>query len=84
MSSIKAFTIPKAFVWEAYKDVKKSHGGPGADGQTMEDFEGDLKNQLYKIWNRMSSGSYFPPPVLRVEIPKSDGGGQATWDTDNQ
>lgn len=74
MSSAKAFPIPKALVWEAYQDVKKSQGGPGADGQTMEEFEADLKNQLYKIWNRMSSGSYFPPPVLRVEIPKADGG----------
>jgi RNA-directed DNA polymerase len=74
VSLAKAFTIPKALIWEAYNDVKKSQGGPGADGQTMEEFEGDLENQLYKIWNRMSSGSYFPPPVLRVEIPKSDGG----------
>lgn len=74
MSSAKAFPIPKALVWEAYQDVKKSQGGPGADGQTMEEFEADLKNQLYKIWNRMSSGSYFPPPVLRVEIRKADGG----------
>jgi RNA-directed DNA polymerase len=49
-------------------------GSPGVDGQSMEDFEGDLKNNLYKIWNRMSSGSYFPPSVLRVEIPKSNGG----------
>ena len=49
MSLAKAFTIPKALIWEAYHDVKKSQGGPGADGQTMEEFEGDLKNQLYKI-----------------------------------
>ena len=74
MSSAKSFDIPKALVWEAYLNVKRSAGGPGADGQRMEDFEGDLKNQLYKIWNRMSSGSYCPPPVLRVEIPKADGG----------
>jgi len=66
MSSAKAFSIPKALIWEAYRDVKKSRGGPGVDGQTMEVFENDLKDQLYKIWNRMSSGSYFPPPVLRV------------------
>lgn len=74
MSSAKAFDIPKALVWDAYLDVKKSAGGPGVDGQRMEDVEGDLTNQLYKIWNRMSSGSYFPPPVLRVEIPKASGG----------
>lgn len=74
MTSAKAFVIPKAMVWDAYMDVKRSGGGPGVDGQTMEGFEKDLKNQLYKIWNRMSSGSYFPPPVLRVEIPKADGG----------
>ena len=74
MSSTKAFTIAKALIWEAYQDVKKNQGSPGVDGQTMKAFEGDLKNQLYRIWNRMSSGSYFPPPVLRVDIPKSDGG----------
>ena len=72
--SAKAFDIPKKLVWDAYLDVKKSGGGPGIDGQSMKDFETDLKNNLYKIWNRLSSGSYFPPPVLRVEIPKSDGG----------
>ena len=74
MNSAKAFDIPKVLVWDAYTDVKRSGGGPGVDGQTMEEFEHDLKNQLYKIWNRMSSGSYFPPPVLRVNIPKQGGG----------
>ena len=74
MNSAKAFTIPKVLIWDAYQDVKKSKGGPGADGQTMEEFEGNLKNNLYRIWNRMSSGSYIPPPVLWVEIPKPDGG----------
>ena len=74
MSSTKAFDIPKALVWKAYLDVKRSAGGPGIDGQSMEGFENDLKNNLYKIWNRMSSGSYFPPPVRLVEIPKADGG----------
>jgi len=77
MSSAKSFDIPKTLVWDAYRDVKKSAGGPGVDGQCMDDIEGDLKNQLYKIWNRMSSGSYCPPPVLRVEIPKADGGVRA-------
>ncbi len=74
MSSTKAFDIPKTLVWNAYLDVKRSAGGPGVDGQSMEELESDLKNNLYKIWNRMSSGSYFPPPVLLVEIPKADGG----------
>jgi len=74
MSSTKAFDIPKTLVWNAYRDVKRSAGGPGVDGQRMEEFEKDLKNNLYKIWNRMSSGSYFPPPVLLVEISKADGG----------
>ncbi|ABK44485.1 reverse transcriptase/retron type [Magnetococcus marinus MC-1] len=74
MNATKAFDIPKELVWQAYLDVKRSSGGPGLDGLTMEAFEEDLKNQLYRLWNRMSSGSYFPPPVMRVEIPKSDGG----------
>jgi RNA-directed DNA polymerase len=55
--------------------VKANKGAPGVDGQSIEDFEADLKNNLYKIWNRMSSGSYFPPPVKAVEIPKQHGGG---------
>jgi RNA-directed DNA polymerase len=77
MSSAKSFDILKSMVMGAYRDVKKSGGGPGVDGQCMDDFEEDLKNQLYKIWNRMASGSYCPPPVLRVEIPKADGGVRA-------
>jgi RNA-directed DNA polymerase len=74
MEEAKPFQIPKREVWEAYKQVKANGGAAGVDGQTMEDFEADLENNLYKIWNRMSSGSYFPPPVKRVEIPKADGG----------
>lgn len=74
MSSTKVFEIPKMLVWKAYLDVKRSAGGPGVDWQSMEEFEVDLKNNLYKIWNRMSSGSYFPPPVRMVKIPKADGG----------
>jgi group II intron reverse transcriptase/maturase len=62
-------------VREAYKQVKRNKGAPGADGQTIGDFEKDLKNNLYKIWNRMSSGTYFPPPVRAVEIPKAHGDG---------
>ncbi len=75
MSSARPFEIKKAMVWAAYESVKRSKGGPGVDGVTIEDFEQDLKNNLYKIWNRMSSGTYFPPPVKRVVIPK-DGGGE--------
>jgi len=73
MGVAKPFHIPKKLVWEAYLRVKAADGGPGADGQTVEDFEDDLENNLYKLWNRMSSGSYFPPPVKLVVIPKSDG-----------
>ena len=73
MEVAKPFHIPKKLVWEAYLRVKASGGGPGADGQSIEDFEVNLKDNLYRIWNRMSSGSYFPPPVKLVVIPKSDG-----------
>jgi RNA-directed DNA polymerase len=71
----KPFDISKQEVWEAYERVKANKGAPGVDGCSVEDFEADLKNNLYKIWNRMSSGSYFPPAVRAVEIPKSHGGG---------
>ena len=70
----KPFDIEKKRVYEAYKAVKSKGGAAGADGQTIEQFEADLKNNLYKIWNRMSSGSYFPPPVRAVSIPKKSGG----------
>ena len=71
----KPFQIPTELVWEAYKSVKRNKGAAGVDGQSIEEFEADLKDNLYKIWNRMSSGSYFPSPVRAVEIPKSHGGG---------
>src|ERR1700752_2299030 len=71
----KPFEIPKQLVWEAYKRVKANKGAAGVDGQSIEDFEKDLKNNLFKVWNRMSSGSYFPPAVRAVEIPKPHGGG---------
>ncbi len=71
----KSFQIPKQLVWEAYRRVKANKGAAGVDGQSMADFEEDLRNNLYRIWNRMSSGTYFPPPVKAVEIPKSNGGG---------
>ena len=74
-SSNKSFVIPKRMVWEAFKRVAANKGAAGVDGETLEDFEADLENNLYKIWNRMSSGSYFPPPVLAVEIPKPHGEG---------
>ncbi len=74
MKQAKPFCITKRQIWEAYKRVKANKGAAGVDGQTIEAFERDLKNNLYKLWNRMSSGSYFASPVLRVEIPKSDGG----------
>jgi group II intron reverse transcriptase/maturase len=74
----KSFEIPKSMVWEAWRQVKANKGAPGADGQTLDEFEADLKGNLYKVWNRMSSGSYFPPPVLAVEIPKPHGGGTRT------
>ena len=74
-SQIKPFEISKRDVWEAYLKVKANRGAAGVDGCTIEEFEKDLKRNLYKIWNRMSSGSYFPPPVKGVEIPKSHGGG---------
>ena len=71
----KPFTIPKQLVWEAYKRVKANKGAAGVDRVSMEGFEEDLRGNLYKIWNRMSSGTYFPPPVKAVEIPKPHGGG---------
>ena len=71
----KSFEIPKRLLWEAYRSVKENKGAAGVDGRSIEDFESDLRNNLYKIWNRMSSGTYFPPPVRAVEIPKPHGGG---------
>ena len=74
MNKAKPFCIPKREVWEAYKRVKANKGAAGVDGQSIAEFEEDLKNNLFKIWNRMSSGSYFPPPVRRVDIPKDNSG----------
>src|SRR4051812_18732972 len=74
MDRAKPFDIPKREVWEAYKKVKANQGAAGVDGQSIADFEADLSNNLYELWNRLSSGSYFPPPVRRVDIPKADGG----------
>lgn len=74
MDATKPFTIPKQRVMEAFKAVKANAGAAGVDAQSIEDFEKDLKGNLYKLWNRMSSGSYFPPPVKAVAIPKKKGG----------
>ncbi len=73
MSKTKSFIISKQAVWDSYLKVKSNHGAAGIDRCSITAFEEDLRNNLYKIWNRMSSGSYMPPPVLRVEIPKGDG-----------
>jgi hypothetical protein len=70
----KPFNIDKKDVYEAYLRVRSNGGAAGVDGITLEDFEADLKGNLYKIWNRMSSGAYFPPPVRAVSIPKKSGG----------
>lgn len=70
----KPFVIPKQLVWDAYQRVKANQGAAGVDGESLTAFETDLKGNLYKIWNRMSSGAYFPPPVRLVEIPKASGG----------
>jgi RNA-directed DNA polymerase len=74
MDTAKPFTISKQNVWEAYKRVKSNKGAAGIDDQTIAEFEVDLKDNLYKLWNRMSSGSYFPPAVKAVPIPKKSGG----------
>lgn len=74
-SSGKSFGISKWEVWEAYRQVKENQGAAGVDGMSIAEFETDLKNNLYKIWNRMSSGTWFPPAVRAVEIPKPHGGG---------
>jgi len=70
----KPFKIDKRLVYEAYKAVKSNRGAAGVDGQSIEQFETDLSRNLYKIWNRMSSGTYFPPPVRAVATPKKSGG----------
>ena len=74
VSEAKPFAIPKQLVWDAYQRVKANRGAAGVDGVSLAAFETDLKNNLYKVWNRMASGSYHPPPVRLVEIPKATGG----------
>jgi len=70
----KPFKIPKALVWEAFQRVKANGGSAGVDGESIEEFEKSLGDNLYRLWNRMGSGSYFPPPVKAVPIPKKSGG----------
>ena len=74
VSAAKPFVISKWEVQEAYERVKANQGAAGVDEQSIADFERNLKRNLYKLWNRMSSGSYFPPPVRTVKIPKANGG----------
>ncbi|MEU3986738.1 group II intron reverse transcriptase/maturase [Streptomyces sp. NPDC026672] len=74
-SQIKPFDISKWEVKEAWEEVRANRGAPGVDGRSIDEFAKDLKGNLYKVWNRMSSGSYFPPPVRAVVIPKSHGSG---------
>lgn len=78
MTGAKPFDIPKREVWEAFKKVKANQGAAGVDGQSIAEFEAGLADNLYKLWNRLSSGSYFPPPVRRVDIPKASGGTRKT------
>ena len=74
MNTAKPFTISKQLVLQAYRKVKANKGSAGIDGESIEEFEANLKNNLYRIWNQMSSGSYFPPSVKSVPIPKKSGG----------
>jgi RNA-directed DNA polymerase len=74
MTSTKPIVIAKREVWEAYQQVKANRGAAGIDEETIAMFDQNLSRNLYKLWNRMSSGSYFPPPVKQVEIPKAKGG----------
>ncbi|RBH35896.1 group II intron reverse transcriptase/maturase, partial [Pseudomonas sp. MWU13-2860] len=70
----KPFTISKAWIWRAFQSVKANGGASGVDHESIEAFEEHLGRNLYKLWNRMSSGSYFPPPIKGVPIPKKSGG----------
>jgi RNA-directed DNA polymerase len=74
MTSTKPYVIAKRAVWEAYQQVEANRGAAGIDEETIAMFEQNLSRNLYKLWNRMSSGSYFPLPVKQVEIPKAKGG----------
>ena len=82
--SSKPFLIDKRQVYEAYLEVRSKEGAGGVDGVTIEQFEKDLKGNLYKVWNRLSSGTYFPPPVRAVTIPKKNGGEKNPWCSDRR
>jgi len=77
-SKVKSFSIDKRVVWEAWKQVRANQGAAGVDEESVAQFERDLSGNLYKLWNRMSSGTYMPPPVKAVQIPKKDGRGVRT------
>ena len=74
VKSTKPYSIAKRTVWDAYQKVKANRGAAGIDDETIAMYEQNLSRNLYKLWNRMSSGSYIPPPVKQVEIPKASGG----------
>ena len=84
LGKAKPFRISKRVVWEAFQWVRANKGAAGVDGESIEEFEGNLKKNLYKLWNRMSSGSYFPPPVRVVEIPKGCGGKRVLTTTEKE
>ena len=73
-ATAKPLPISKRQVWEAYRQVRANGGAAGIDGQTVEAFDEDMANNLYRLWNRLASGSYMPPAVKRVDIPKAGGG----------
>jgi RNA-directed DNA polymerase len=73
LETTKPYQIPESLVEEAWLRVKQAGGGPGIDGQSIEEFENKLLDNLYKLWNRLSSGSYHPQPVKQIAIPKADG-----------
>jgi RNA-directed DNA polymerase len=77
-SRVKSFSIDKRVVWDAWKQVRANQGAPGVDEESVAEFERDLSGNLYKLWNRMSSGTYMPPPVRAVQIPKKHGRGVRT------
>jgi hypothetical protein len=77
-SKAKSFSIDKRVVWDAWKQVRANQGAPGVDEESVAEFERDLSGNLYKLWNRMSSGTYMPPPVRAVQIPKKHGRGVRT------